>query len=95
MIVRIAAEGQFRLADSAHSELDRLDDAVVAAVSAGDRARYTRLYAQLLSLVRKGEPVPHDELATSDIVLPAADLTFEEASQHFRAEGLIPDSPTS
>jgi hypothetical protein len=91
MIVRISEEGQFRLEDSLHGELDRLDDAIVAAVQAGDEDRYRQLYTELLAIVRKGQPVPAAELLPSDIVLPADNLTFEEAQRHFREEGLVPD----
>jgi hypothetical protein len=38
-----------------------------------------------------GERVADDELAGSDLILPPADLSFEEAGKAFNGEGLIPD----
>jgi hypothetical protein len=40
VIVRISGEGQYRLDDDHHGRLNELDDAVVAAVDAGDAAAY-------------------------------------------------------
>jgi len=38
-----------------------------------------------------GTPVPDDELAASDLILPPPDLSFDEARREFTGEGLIPD----
>jgi hypothetical protein len=35
--------------------------------------------------------VGDDELEGSDLILPPADLSFEEAGREFSGEGLIPD----
>ena len=46
----------------------------------------------MVGLVRNDcTPVPDDELAVSDVILPPPDLTFEEAQAEFTGEGLIPD----
>ena len=39
---------------------------------------------------RKGNPVPDEQLVTSDHVLPHADTTLEEAREAFAGEGAIP-----
>lgn len=94
MIVRVLAEGQYRLDDSHHAKLDELDDLVVARVDAGDEPGYTAAFSELLSFVRDtGSPLGEDELTGSDFMLPPADLSFEEAGQEFTGEGLIPDPP--
>ena len=94
MIVRIFNEAQYRVDESHHTELDDLDDAVVARVDAGDRDGFHAAYDQLLTFVRAhGEPLADDELEASDFILPPADLSFEEASEEFSGEGLIPDPP--
>ena len=36
-------------------------------------------------------PVADDELESSDVILPPADVTLQEASGEFTGEGLIPD----
>lgn len=94
MIVRIANDGQYDLADEHHKRLDDLDDAVVEAVEAGDRAAFQERFEALLQFVRS-TATRHDEedLHGSDIILPPADLTFEEAREDFNGEGLVPDPP--
>jgi hypothetical protein len=39
------------------------------------------------------EPLADDELHPSDLVVPPADLSLEEARELFTDEGLIPDLP--
>jgi hypothetical protein len=92
MIVRISGEDQYRLADGQTAELNELDNAVVSACEGGDEQGYTDTFAALLDYVRKnGERIADDELAGSDLILPPADLSFEEAGKAFNGEGLIPD----
>jgi len=92
MIVRISGEDQYRLADERKDRLNELDNAVVAACEGGDEADYERSFAALLDFVRSsGERVGDDELESSDLILPPADLSFAEAGTAFTGEGLIPD----
>jgi hypothetical protein len=92
MIVRISGEDQYRLADDQTPRLNELDNAVVTACEGGDEAAYERTFAELLDYVRSnGERVGDDELEGSDLILPPADLSFEEAGREFSGEGLIPD----
>ncbi len=92
MIVRVMSEGQFRLDESAHAQLDQLDDAVVARVEAGDEAGYAVALDELLTFVRDtGTLLDDDDLQGSDFILPPADTSFEEAGEQFTGEGLIPD----
>lgn len=96
MIVRISGEAQYRLDDTLHDELDRLDDAVVEAVEAGDEAAFAERFGALLAFVREGgEALLDDDLEPSDHILPPADLSFQEAAEDFSGEGLIPDPPTA
>jgi len=92
MIVRIATDGQYEFPDEDADKLNELDNDVVAAVEAGDAARFLELFAQLIELVRSdGTPVADDVLEESDVILPPPDLTFAEAGEQFTGEGLIPD----
>jgi hypothetical protein len=92
VIVRISGEGQFQLPDDDASRLNELDNEAVAAAEAKDEARFNELWGQMLSLVaRDGEPVPDDELVSSDVILPPRDITFEDACAEFTGDGLIPD----
>ncbi len=91
MIVRVSGEGQYRLED-AGGQLGELDNAVVAAVKAGDEGGYRGAYEALLGFVRSsGELLPEDELVGSDLILPPPDLSLLEAEKEFQGEGLIPD----
>jgi hypothetical protein len=92
MIVRISGEDQYRLADDQTDRLNELDNAVVTACDGGDEAAYERTFAELIDYVRSnGTRVGDDELEGSDLILPPADLSFEEAGREFSGEGLIPD----
>jgi len=91
VIVRIATEGQFRLDDSKKDVLNELDNAAVAAVEAGDEAKFRAALDALLAYVREeGSELDDAELEESDLIMPPADLTMEEAGQEFSGEGLIP-----
>jgi PspAA-like protein len=92
VIVRIATERQYRLPEEAATQLNGLDNEVVAAVEAGDEDRFHELFEQMIELVRgDGEPLDEDELAESDVILPPPDTSFVEATAGFTGEGLIPD----
>jgi hypothetical protein len=92
VIVRVAGEGQYEVPDDLVERLNELDNEAVAAVEAGDEARFHELFDQMQQLVRDGSsPVPDDELVSSKVILPPPDLTFEEAKGEFTGEGLIPD----
>jgi hypothetical protein len=91
MIVRILGKGQFRLDDGLLGRLNELDNAVAAAVAAGDADGFGRAFTTLIEMVQtEGSPVADDELVTSDHVLPHADTTLEEAREAFAGEGAIP-----
>ena len=91
MIVRIATEGQFELDDGEAARLNELDNAVVAAVDAGNEDDFRRLYEEMIERVRsKGRTVPDEELVESDVILPPPDLSFVEAGEEFSGDGIIP-----
>jgi hypothetical protein len=92
VIVRILSEGQFKLSDDVQTRLNELDNEAVAAVEAGDEARFHELFEQMIAVVEsEGEPVGDDELFESQIIIPPRDLSFEEAQGEFTGEGIIPD----
>ena len=92
MIVRIATERQYRLPDETATRLNELDNAAVEAVENGDETRFRELFDEMLTVVRRdGQLLEEDELASSEIILPPPDLSFEEAKGEFTGEGLIPD----
>jgi hypothetical protein len=92
VIVRIATENQYRFPDDQADRLNDLDNAVVAAVDAGDEDRFHEAFEELLSLVRsEGTVLGDDELEESEVILPPPDISITEASADFTGEGLIPD----
>jgi hypothetical protein len=92
VIVRISGEGQFKLPDNDAERLNELDNEAVAAVEAGDEAKFQELFDQMLSLVENdGEAIADDDLFESDVILPPRDVSFEEAAGEFTGDGLIPD----
>jgi hypothetical protein len=91
VIVRILERGQFRLGDDQLARLNELDNAVAAAVAAGDESRFDAAFATLLQFVETtGAAVGDAELVTSDHVLPHAETTLAEARDAFAGEGAIP-----
>ncbi|GLW51106.1 hypothetical protein Stsp02_67670 [Streptomyces sp. NBRC 14336] len=91
MIVRIMGEGQVRLADSHLTELNKLDDELLAEMENGDGPGFRRTLQALLTKVRDlGDPLPDDALEPSDLILPSPDATLEEVQELLSDDGLIP-----
>jgi hypothetical protein len=92
MIVRISGENQYLLADEYSEELKQLESAVVSVVDAGRADGFDDAYGALLDYVRThGTIVGDEEIESSQVILPPADLSFEEARSEFTGDGLIPD----
>lgn len=94
MIVRIATEGQYRLADEQLPRLRELDAEVVAAAESADAERFERRFAELLEFVRGGELLEDVHLGPSDAILPPPDVSLAEATGDLRTDGLIPSFPS-
>ncbi|MFG3658805.1 hypothetical protein [Streptomyces sp. NPDC047706] len=91
MIVRIMGEGQVRLADNHLTELNKLDDELLAEMENGDGPGFRRTLQALLTTVRElGEPLPDDSLEPSELILPSSDATLEEVRDMLTDDGLIP-----
>ncbi|HMJ35229.1 MAG TPA: hypothetical protein VK501_15065 [Baekduia sp.] len=96
MIVRISEDGQYELDDAHHAKLNELDDAAVAAVDRDDEDAFHSFFEELLQYVRtNGTRIADDDLRSSEIIFPPADLSFVEAGQDFTGDGLVPDPPSS
>ena len=93
MIVRIATEDQFEVSKEDYERVNDLDNAVVAAVEAGDEERYAKAFAELIDFIRShGTVVADDDLRESDVIIPPSDTSLEEAKADFTGEGVIPES---
>jgi len=91
MIVRILGEGQLVLEKESLAELNKLDDELMAAVEAGELARFDGAMEALLAKVRElGSPLPVEELKPSDFILPSAHSSLDEVRDLLSSDGLIP-----
>lgn len=95
MIIRVLNLGQFRFDESHTADLNACDDAVEAAMAAGDQERLTTALQTLIDEIQKlGEPLPLDSLEESDLIIPGADATLAEVEELLNGsgaeEGLIP-----
>ncbi|MFJ3226843.1 hypothetical protein ACIPJS_26350 [Streptomyces sp. NPDC086783] len=91
MIVRIMGEGQVTLADGHLTELNRLDDELLAEMERGDQEGFRRTLAALLDAVRRlGTPLPDDSLEPSELILPSSDASLEEVRDLLSDDGLLP-----
>ena len=93
-IVRIMGQGQFTVDNRTLKRLNDLDNAMVELVSAerSDDTEFKKKLTELNRLVVKdGKPLDPHEIIKSDIILPSADLSIDEAKKLFRGEGVIPE----
>jgi hypothetical protein len=91
VIVRIATEGQYEVPAGDEEKLNELDNEAVSACEVRDEEQFRAAFDRLLEFVRThGQPVPDDELAASQVILPPPDTSLEEARAEFTGEGLIP-----
>ena len=93
MIVRVLGVGQFRLDDGDIAVVEAADDAVEAAIAAGDESAFSVALTGLVATIHEvGDPVPDDEFVVSDVVVPDADTTLGDAAAMgaTAGEGLFP-----
>ena len=93
-IVRIMGHGQFTVDSKTLKKLNDIDNAIVELVSA-ERSNDTEFKKRLTELshmvVENAKPLDPHEIIKSDIILPSADLSIDEAKKLFRGEGVIPE----
>lgn len=90
MIVRVSGTGQFELTDEGIHKLDEMDTALTAAIETGDAARFQDLLHATIAFVRSnGNPVGHERVVPSDVIIPPEDVDIHEARRFFTDEGLM------
>lgn len=90
MIIRIMGEGQFRFDDNHLGDLNKIDNRIVDHVKKGNQDGFCQDLARMISTVKElGKPISDQEVIPSDIIVPPADLSFEEAKDIFCNDGLI------
>jgi hypothetical protein len=93
-IVRIMGQGQFTVDNRTLKKLNDLDNVIVNLVSTerSDDIEFKKKLTELNRVVVKdGKPLDPHEIIKSDIILPSADLSIDEAKKLFRGEGVIPE----
>jgi hypothetical protein len=84
MIVRILHEGQYRLSGQTAERLRNQDAELMAGLGTMDAGAFAAAYGAMLSLVRsEGQAIPDAEIHESDLILPSADTTLDEARALF------------
>jgi hypothetical protein len=92
VIVRLMGSGQYRVDEGVVQSLNELDDDAQAALDASDEVKLDQTLDEMWQVVRRaGEPLPDEEIASSDIVIPPSDFTLEETRALLTDEGFIPD----
>ncbi|AKB12386.1 MAG: hypothetical protein ACHQXK_05345 [Methanosarcina thermophila] len=92
MIIRIMGEGQYRAPEALCNELNQIDNRIVKLVEEGKAEEFQKELAKLISEIKKnGEPVGAEEITESDIIVPPADLSLEEAKDIFKGSGIFKD----
>jgi hypothetical protein len=93
-IVRIMGHGQFTVDGRTVKKLNDIDNTIVDLVST-ERSDDTEFKKRLMELsnlvVKNGKPLDPHEIIKSDIILPSADLSIDEAKKLFMGEGVIPE----
>ncbi|HEV8191759.1 MAG TPA: hypothetical protein VGP82_09785 [Ktedonobacterales bacterium] len=83
MIVRILGDNQYRFPDELAEQLDKMDDPLTEAMQTGDEALFNATLAKVIAFVREnGEIVPMEEVVTSAVIVPAADMTLDDARKY-------------
>jgi hypothetical protein len=93
-IVRIMGHGQFTVDSRTLKKLNDIDNAIVEMVSIerSDDTEFKRKLTELSHMVlENAKPLDPHEIIKSDIILPSADLSIDEAKKLFRGEGVIPE----
>ncbi len=91
MIIRIMNENQYIVPSLYYDDINKIDNEIVKLIAKGDKNGFKKKYAELISIIRKnGVPMDPKTLKESDLIVPPADTTFEEAKKIFVGEGLIP-----
>lgn len=85
-------QGQYRVNSSLFDDLNKIDNKIVGYVEKGDRKAYKKSLDELIGMViREGKKVAAKEIVESDIIVPPADMTIEEARDIFKGSGIFKD----
>ncbi len=90
MIIRVIGQGQYQVKSSLFDDLNKIDNQIVEYVQKGNEKAYKKSLAELIGrIVKEGETLDHKEIIESDIIVPPADMTLDEARQVFKGTGIF------
>jgi len=92
-IVRIMGHGQFSVDTKILQRLNEIDGLLVRLVNMDrpDDNEFKKHLVDLTAIVEKnGKQIDPKEIIQSDIILPSADLSIDEAKRLFTGEGVVP-----
>jgi hypothetical protein len=91
-IVRVMGQGQYRVGNRAAKKISSIDNELIKIIELrkeGEK-RYSRMLLDVLGLIKKeGVPLEHNEIIQSDIIVPGADISIEEAKNFFTDQHLL------
>jgi len=93
-IVRIMGHGQFSVGTKILQRLNEIDDLLVQLVNTDrpDDNEFKKHLLELTTIVEKnGRQLDSKEIIQSDIILPSADLSIDEAKRLFMGDGVVPE----
>jgi hypothetical protein len=91
-IVRVIGHGQFRVSNRTAKKISKIDNELIKIIEMRKQGekKYSRIVAEVLGLVKKdGLPLEHKEIIQSDIIVPGADISIEEAKNLFTDQPII------
>lgn len=90
IVVRIHSAEQYRLPESARTQLDGFDHRLIAAVRDRDDAAYHAALGEVTAFVKStGTQLAHEDLSPSQIILPSADMSLDEVTTMLEQENWI------
>lgn len=92
-VVRIMGQGQYYVDATTVKKLKTINESLVEFVASEklDDGEFKAMLAELNHIAAKrGKPLGRGEIVRTDILLPSADLSIDEAKKLFTGEGVIP-----
>jgi hypothetical protein len=101
IIVRLSGQGQFKIHRDLLNKVNDIDNSIVdlfegidSNVSFNDaKAKQKELKEKVMQIIHlikeNGKPIDNKEIIQSDLIIPSADISFDEAKKIFRGEGII------
>jgi hypothetical protein len=91
-IVRIMGHGQFRVNERTAKIINNKDHKLLKIIQTHEQGEkdYARSVADVVGLVKKnGIPLDHKEIVQSDIIVPGAEFSIDDAKNLFKGQGFI------